>query len=133
MGLSDQQISDIESSIGCVLPPDVRAAYKHSDGVLGPTDIYLLYPYHENRGYQIVSANELRQEDWFPQSFLNLSILGDDGCGNLICYDPETREALLWNPADGDWIQHRCPTVTALWHLIRKQYRESELELDGSS
>jgi cell wall assembly regulator SMI1 len=130
MSLIEEQICSIEETIGCRLPPDVRAAYSESDGLLGPTDCYLLYPLHENRNHQIGTLNRLREEDWFPDNLRSLALLGDDGCGNLICYDPVADEAILWNPEDGDSVQERRPTVTDIWNFIRQLYEESETEAE---
>jgi len=131
MGLSKDEINSIERGLACKLPPDVRAAYVESDGLLGPLNCYFLYPLYENRGQQIFSMNKLKEEDWFPDTLKSLAILGDDGCGNLVCYDSVGHDAVIWNPADGDWIQERRATVTEIWSIIRDWYKETEQELDS--
>ena len=92
------------------------------DGLLGPTDCFLLYPLEETRGFQVERANELRSEHWFPAVLRRLAILGDDGCGNLVCFDPDAGQGVLWNPADGDQVQERRDDVSAIWDLIRRSY-----------
>ena len=120
-GLSPGEIALIESQLGCDLPDDVRKAYASSDGVLGPANCRLLYQLESE--YGIVRANKmLKSEDWFPRKFRSFAILGDDGCGNLICFNPTVPEVVIWNPADGDWIQQRRATVSELWNFVREQY-----------
>jgi len=122
-GLTDTQIDILESEIGCALPPDVRSRYTEADGFVGPTDCKLLYPYVSDTRDQITRVNtSLKFEDWFPSSRRSTVVLGDDGCGNLLCFDPDTNTSLLWNPADGDWIQESFPTVTELWQHVVSQY-----------
>ena len=126
MGLSEEQINSIEKAINCQLPTDVRAAYSDSDGLLGPTDCYLLYPLEEVRGHQVCAMNKLKEEEWFPEALENLVILGDDGCGNHVCYDPVAREGVIWNPEDGECIQERKATVSEIWSVIRGWYEDIE-------
>jgi len=133
LGLSEDEIGSIEEALGCELPSDVRAIYMESDGLVGPTDCYLLYPLHENRGHQIFSMNRLKQEDWFPDSLKSLVILGDDGCGNLVCYDSIANDAVLWNSEDGERIQERRATVSEIWDVIRDGYKQIEQEQDSRS
>lgn len=125
MGLSENQIDSIERAINCRLPPDVRATYAESDGLLGPLDCYLLYPLKGDRGHQICDMNKLKLEDWFPESFKSFALLGDDGVGNLVCYDTDAGSAVIWNPEDGESIQERRDTVSEIWDVIRGWYKET--------
>ncbi len=125
MGLTEDQIDSIERAIDCQLPPDVRAAYSISDGLIGPLDCYLLYPFEEDRGHQICEMNKLKLEHWFPESFKGLVILGDDGVGNLVCFDTVAGDAVIWNPEDGESIQERRNTVSEIWDVIRGWYKET--------
>ena len=122
-GLSPKDIAILEQELGCVLPADVRAKYSESDGFFGPTNCRFLYPYRSTDDTQVVRMNStLKAESWFPQSLAQITILGDDGCGNLLCYDPKQGRAILWNAADGDWVQEAFPTMTDLWGHVVKLY-----------
>jgi cell wall assembly regulator SMI1 len=121
--LTAQQIAALEQQLGCVLPDDVRAKYGESDGLFGPTNCNLLYPYLSDTESQVVRLNALmKSQQWFPDWLPAVAILGDDGCGNYLCFDPAKRRALLWNPADGEWIQQEFPSMTALWAHVTKLY-----------
>ena len=128
-GLDSDQIESIEAALGCELPEDVRKQYADAGGLLGPTNCKLLYYLDDDAGSSIIRMNKLRKEDWFPKDFRGFAIVGDDGCGNMICFDPSTRKAILWNPEDGDWIQEERNTVTELWDHIRSQYDDTGTEL----
>lgn len=122
-GLSPKDIEALEQELGCVLPADVRAKYTESDGFLGPSSCRLLYPYGFADDTQVVQLNSmLKAEDWFPASLTGIAILGDDGCGNHLCFDPNQGRAIKWNPEDGDWIQAEFPTMTDLWAHVLKFY-----------
>lgn len=120
--LTEKEIDEIEHAIGLPLPADVREQYRASNGLLGPTDCRLLYSYNESEDADIVRNNTTRSEEWFPKSFKSTVILGNDGCGNNICFDWQTNEALLWNAADGEWVQERRATVTEIWAYIEAFY-----------
>ena len=120
IGLKPEDIAAIEAELGW--------QYATSDGLLGPTDCRLLYPFNDENGHTIVAANALRSEGWFPAKYRRFAIVGDDGCGNLICFDPVSREAVLWNPGDGEWIQERRASVTELWDVVRSVYDDAENE-----
>jgi hypothetical protein len=120
-GLTAEQVAMIERELRCVLPEDVRMKYADSDGFLGPTDCRLLYPL--NGEYGVLSANKtLKAEAWYPDEHRAFAILGDDGVGNLICFDSAAREAVLWNPADGVRIQEKWSTVSEAWDYVFKAY-----------
>jgi len=122
-GLSSQEIAALERDLGCVLPADVRAKYSEADGLLGPTNCSFLYPYRMPANTQVVQINVLaRADDWVPDSLAEIVILGDDGCGNYLCLSPSEGSAILWNPADGDWVQERVPSMTALWAHVERFY-----------
>ncbi len=121
-GLGEKEISGIEQELGLALPDDVREQYRLSNGLLGPTNCQLLYTYQESTENDIVHNNTIRNEEWFPKSFSSVVLLGNDGCGNNVCYDWATKEAFLWNAADGDWVQERRGTVTEIWSFIEELY-----------
>ncbi len=121
-GLTENEIDEIEQSLGLPLPSDVREQYRRSNGMLGPTDCQLLYSYKQSPESDILHNNDIRSEDWFPPSFKSVVLLGNDGCGNNICYDCASREAILWNAADGDDVQERRATVKEIWAYIEAQY-----------
>lgn len=131
--LDSDQIESIEVALGCALPEDVRNQYAEADGLRGPTNCHLLFPLIDDQGSSIVRMNELRQEDWFPKEYRRFAIIGDDGCGNLVCFDPNTRQAVLWNPEDGDRIQEKRDSVTQIWDLIRSQYDATASELEAGT
>jgi|SRR6185295_13962089 len=120
--LTDQDIIDIEKSVGLALPADVRAQYRASNGLNGPTGCQLLYTYNLYESTDIVRLNKLREEQWFPPAFQSTVLVGDDGCGNLVGYDWNEKQAVLWNPADGEWIQERRSSVTEMWAHIKELY-----------
>ena len=120
--LSIEEIESIESEVGSLLPPDVREKYLETDGYCGPSECRLLYPLHDSGNHNILRANMLKSEEWFPEVHQNFIILGDDGVGNLLCFDPAVPEAVIWNPADGARIQERRATVSELWDLVFEQY-----------
>lgn len=122
--ITPEILAELESKIGLRLPDDVRAKYAISNGFKGPTDCQLLYPVKAAAGSDLMTMNELRQESWFPPRFVALVILGDDGCGNLICYDWNASEAVLWNPADGEWVQETRKSVTEIWDHVIHWYSE---------
>ena len=122
-GLTSQDISTLEAELHCALPGDVRMKYAESDGLLGPTNCNFLYPFRSEADTQIVRINHLmKSEDWFPPALSSVAILGDDGCGNYLCFDPQKSRALIWNPADGDWVQDTFPSMTEAWAHIVKLY-----------
>lgn len=121
-GLSESQIKNIEQALGLPLPADVREQYRASNGLLGPTDCQLLYTYQGSLDKDIIHNNTIRNEDWFPEAFKSVVLIGNDGCGNSICYDWATKEALLWNAADGEWRQERRATVTEIWSFVEAFY-----------
>lgn len=121
-GLGESEINNIEQAIGLYLPPDVREQYRVSNGLLGPTNCQLLYTYLKSTENDIVHNNTIRNEDWFPESFKSMVLIGNDGCGNNVCYDWATNEAYLWNGEDGEWVQERRETVSEIWSLIGEFY-----------
>ncbi|MBM3969323.1 MAG: SMI1/KNR4 family protein [Planctomycetes bacterium] len=121
-GLTEHEIDEIEQALGLPLPSDVREQYRRSNGLLGPTDCHLLYSYKQSPESDILHNNEIRTEDWFPCSFKSVVLLGNDGVGNSICYDCASREAMLWNAADGDYVQERRATVKEVWAYIEAEY-----------
>lgn len=121
-GLTEHEIDEIEQSLGLPLPSDVREQYRRSNGLLGPTDCQLLYSYKQSPESDILHNNGIRSDDWFPFSIKSVILLGNDGCGNNICYDSSSREAILWNAADGDYVQERRATVKEIWELIEALY-----------
>jgi cell wall assembly regulator SMI1 len=122
-GLTPKDIAALEQELGCTLPVDVRAKYSESDGMFGPTNCRLLYPYRSTDGNDVVRINSVvKTQPAFPQFVAHIAILGDDGCGNLLCFDPEQSCAILWHPADGDCVQARFPTMTDLWAEVVRQY-----------
>lgn len=121
---TNENIRELEAAIGLRLPEDVRAKYCAGNGFLGPIDCKLLYPWKADPGYDIVSINELRAESWFPPQFQSLVLVGDDGCGNMIGYDWQTRQALLWNPEDGDYVQQTRDSVSEIWQYVVDWYAE---------
>ena len=123
-GLTDDEIKDIEREIGLALPADVREQYRISNGLLGPTDCQLLYSYGRSLETDIVHNNSIRNEAWFPESFKAVVLIGNDGCGNNVCYDWATKRALLWNTADGEWAKERRSTVTEIWSYIEGFYAD---------
>ena len=121
--LTAQEIAGLERELGCTLPFDVRAKYEAADGYLGPTDCNFLYPYRSTAETQIVRMNTfLKAQEWFPPVLSGVVILGDDGCGNQLCFDPAKQQAFQWNPADGDWTQEAFPSMTALWAHVTRLY-----------
>ena len=120
--LTERDIDQIEQALGLALPTDVREQYRISNGLLGPTDCQLLYTYQQSPDSDIIHNNAIRGEDWFPPSFKSTVLLGNDGCGNNICYDCESREAFLWNAADGEYVQERRATVHEMWAFIKVLY-----------
>lgn len=132
-GLDFDEIESIEAELGCELPEDVRKQYEEADGLRGPTDCNLLYSLNGDSGSSIIRMNTLRQEDWFPEDYRRFAIIGDDGCGNLVCFNPSTRKAVLWNPEDGDWIQEERDSVTEIWDHILSQYDDTGSKLDPGS
>ena len=128
-GLDSDEIAAIETQLGCTLPEDVRKQYSESDGLRGPTNCSLLYSLNDEQRSSIIQANKLLSEDWFPKEYRRFAIVGDDGCGNLVCYDPASHQAVLWNPEDGDWPQETRDSVTELWDLIRSQYEDPASDL----
>jgi cell wall assembly regulator SMI1 len=122
-GLTPQDISTLEAELGCVLPAEVRTKYSESDGLLGPTNCNLLYPFRSEGDTQIVRINRLmKAESWFPPALSGVAILGDDGCGNYLCFDPRQPRALIWNPADGDWVQETFLSMDEAWAYVAKLY-----------
>ncbi len=121
-GLSEKEINDIEQALGLRLPTEVREQYRVSNGLLGQTNCQLLYTYQESLDNDILHNNTIRSEEWFPESFKAVVLIGNDGCGNNVCYDWTTKEALLWNAADGEWVQERRATVTEIWSFIEVFY-----------
>lgn len=121
-GLSEIEIDEIEQALGIKLPADVREQYLVSNGLLGPTNCQLLYTYKDSLDSDIVHNNKTRNEEWFPESFKAVVLIGNDGCGNNICYDWTTQEALLWNTTDGEWVQERRGTVKEIWAFIGSFY-----------
>jgi hypothetical protein len=122
--LTEQDINEIEKVVGLPLPADVRAQYRASNGLKGPTDCSLLYAYGVDDA-DIVSVNKLREEEWFPAAFRSTIIVGDDGCGNLVGYDWDKKQAVLWNPGDGESVQERRETVTEIWAEIKRLYESA--------
>ena len=120
--LTESDLAEIEQALGFSLPVDVREQYRVSNGLLGPTGFQLLYTYKQSPESDIIRANTIRHEEWFPPSFKSTILLGNDGCGNNICYDCELREAILWNCADGDDVQERRATVKEIWSYIEELY-----------
>lgn len=120
--LTYNELDEIESILGLPLPADVREQYLASNGLLGPTDCQLLYPYKKSEGNNIIRANAIRSESWFPATFSSTVLLGNDGCGNNVCYNWKTKEAILWNAADGEEIQERRATVKEIWSYIEDFY-----------
>ena len=121
-GLTEHEIDEIEQALGLPLPSDVREQYRRSNGLLGPTDCRLLYTYKQSPESDILHNNAIRSDDWFPSFFKSVVLFGNDGCGNNICYDCVSREAFLWNAADGDYVQERRTTVKEIWACIESQY-----------
>ena len=122
-GLTPQDIAALEAEIGCVLPGEARAKYSEGDGYLGPTNCNLLYPFRSDGDAQFVRVNLLmKSQEWFPSFLSGVAILGDDGCGNYLCFDPTQSRAILWNPADGDWIQATFASMNDLWGHVMKLY-----------
>lgn len=120
--LTDNDIDGIEKSVGLRLPDDVRARYHISNGLTGPTDCQFLYTVGLAAATDILGMNALRNESWFPSQFHSVILIGDDGCGNLIGFDWETHQAILWNPTDGDLVQERKNSVTEMWEYITTWY-----------
>lgn len=117
LGLTDLEIAELESGVGA-LPDDVRSQYRLGDGLKGPTDCDLLYTRAAMR-----EMSQIHQEDWFPPAFQDVVIVGDDGVGNLICWDNTRHRAKFWNPADGGaWIQEERGTVSEIWEFVREWY-----------
>lgn len=125
-GLNAADIAVIENELGCELPEDVREQYAKSDGLRGPINCSLLYPLHGEPNLSILACNKLKLEDWFPESYKRFALLGDDGCGNWVCYDPTTKTASLWNPEDGERLQETRGSVSEIWDLIHSQFEELE-------
>jgi len=123
--LTDRDIDQIEEALGLRLPEDVRAQYRASNGLRGPTNCQLLYTYKLSENSDIVRVNSLRSEDWFPPALRSTVLIGDDGVGNLVGYDSDKKRAILWNPEDGDWIQEQRETVTDIWEHIRRFYESA--------
>lgn len=120
--LTDPEVDEIEQALGLPLPSDVREQYRLSNGLLGPTKCQLLYTYKQSPESDILQHNAIRSHDWFPQSFKSIILLGNDGCGNNICYDGASCEAILWNAADGEYVQERRATVKEIWAYIEALY-----------
>lgn len=120
--LREHEIDEIEQALDLRLPSDVREQYLISNGLLGPTNCQLLYTWREDPETDILRHNAIRSEDWFPEAMRSIVLLGDDGCGNSICYDWAAQEAILWNPADGEDVQERRSTVKELWCYIEDLY-----------
>ena len=120
--LTERDIDEIEQALGLSLPTDVREQYRVSNGLLGPTGFQLLYTYKELPETDIIHNNAIRGQDWFPPSFRSTILLGNDGCGNNICYDCASCEAILWNAADGEDVQERRATVKEIWAYIEALY-----------
>ena len=111
-------IETLQSLLGAQLPADVAAQLAKEDGLQGPTGCPLLYSAKE-----MLRRNRLlKAEEWYPPSLRRLVLLGDDGCGNLIAYDTESAEGVLWNPADGTWIQQRRKSVDEIWQFVKQIY-----------
>ncbi len=115
-------IADLEKRLVFSMPEDVRQQYLQSNGLLGPTDCRLLYPYNSGAPYDILYMNALKSEEWFPAPLRDVVLLGDDGCGNLVGWHKTQQVAVLWNPADGVWIQEQRSSVSEMWQLIRDLY-----------
>jgi hypothetical protein len=120
--LTNRDLDEIEISLGLPLPEDVRDQYSLSNGLIGPAGCQLLFTYKKTPELDIVFNNTLH--DLFPQSFRSTILLGNDGCGNSICWDCSAREAILWNPADGEYVQIRRPTVKEIWACVEALYDE---------
>jgi hypothetical protein len=116
-GLSGEEIPRIAQAVG-FLPDDVKAAYAAGDGLRGPTDIWLLWP-----SADIARNNEIKSEDWFPEALRNFTLIGDDGCGGLICVTSGI--AGLWYPADGAEFHEQRGSATEIWELIRHLYAKT--------
>lgn len=121
-GLTERDLDEIEQALGLPLPSDVRQQYGLSNGLLGPTDCQLLYTFNQSLETDILHNNAIRAADWFPPTFKSMILLGNDGCGNNICYDWSSGEALLWNAADGVDVQERRATVKEIWAHVEAQY-----------
>ena len=123
--LTDQDVDEIEKALGLLLPGDVRAQYRVSNGMKGPTNCQLLYTYKLDDNTDVVRVNLIRDEEWFPMALRSTVFVGDDGCGNLVGYDWKKKQAILWNPEDGEWIQEQRETVTEIWAYIRRFYENA--------
>jgi len=120
--LTQKELDEIESILGLPLPADVREQYLVSNGLLGPTDCQLLYPYKKSESNDIIHANTIRSESWFPATFSSTVLLGNDGCGSNVCYNWQTKEAILWSAADGEEIQEWRATVKEIRAYIEDFY-----------
>jgi hypothetical protein len=124
--LSLQEIAALELELGCTLPIDVRERYEAADGYLGPTNCNFLYPYHALTDTQLIRVNTvLKSQEWFPTELRKVAILGDDGCGNHLCFDPVKQQAFKWHPVDGEWRHEVFPSMTELWAYVRRQYESA--------
>jgi hypothetical protein len=120
--LTEHELDEIEQALGLPLPSDVRQQYRLSNGLLGPTDCQLLYTYKQSPETDILHHNSIRGEAWFPRKLKSTILLGNDGCGNNICYECDLREAILWNAADGEHVQERRSSVKEIWEYIECLY-----------
>jgi len=121
-GLTELEVDEIEQALGLPLPDDVREQYRLSNGLPGPTECQFLYTYRGSPESDILQNNAIRSQGWFPPSFKSIILLGNDGCGNNICYDCASGEAILWNAADGEYVQERRATVKEIWAYIEALY-----------
>lgn len=129
MALRSDEIDALEAELGCPFPADVRNAYLRGNGLRGPTGCWLLFPAKDDETTNIVRMNELKSEDWFPDSMQRFVFVGEDGVGGLIGTSPSA-EAILWYPADGVSIHETRGSVTEIWNVVRRLYEEAKDEAE---
>ena len=66
----------------------------------------------------------LRAQGWYPYALRQIVWYGDDGTGNLLGWDPDSRDAVLWNPEDGA-VPWKRGSIEALWRFVLNRYSES--------
>ena len=123
-GLSEAEVAAIEKEIGVELSDEIKLAYAASNGLRGPTNIWLLFPSSNDINEDIVHMNTLRDEDWFPRSLTNYAIVGTDGGSGLICVSRHGN-AVIWHPVEGEHFAEQRETVGEIWDLIRQLYSEA--------